>query len=142
MIFNKRRRERDNLRVNLTPLIDTVFLLLIFFMMTTTFNKQAELKIDLPEAKGTLSERGEPIRILISAQGEYAINTWEKKLVNNRLETLVRALQLESKNRKEVPLLISADANAPHQAVMKAMEAVRDLGVFRLSFEAQQAPEQ
>jgi biopolymer transport protein ExbD len=140
MIY-KRQRERDNLRVNLTPLIDTVFLLLIFFMMTTTFNKQAELKIDLPEAKGTLSEQVEPIRILVNDQGEYAINTWEKKLVNNRLDTLKRALQMESKNQKEVTLLVSADAHASHQAVMKVMEAARDLGFFRLSFEAQQAPE-
>ena len=140
MIY-KRQRERDNLRVNLTPLIDTVFLLLIFFMMTTTFNKQAELKIDLPEAKGALSEQVEPIRILVNDQGEYAINTWEKKLVNNRLDTLKRALQMESKDQKEVSLLISADANASHQAVMKVMEAARDLGFFRLSFEAQQAPE-
>lgn len=140
MMF-KRRRKPDDLHFNLTPLIDTVFLLLIFFMMTTTFNKQAELKVDLPEAKGTLSEQIEPIRILINAQGEYAINTWEKRLVNNQLETLKRALQMESKDRKEVPLLVSADANAPHQAVMKVMEAARDLGYFRLSFEAQQAPE-
>jgi biopolymer transport protein ExbD len=140
MIY-KRQRERDNLRVNLTPLIDTVFLLLIFFMMTTTFNKQAELKIDLPEAKGTLSEQVEPIRILVNDQGEYAINTWEKKLVNNRVDTLKRALQMESKNQKEVTLLVSADAHASHQAVMKVMEAARDLGFFRLSFEAQQAPE-
>jgi len=140
-MFKRRRAQNDDLHFNLTPLIDTVFLLLIFFMMTSTFNKQAELKIDLPEAKGTSSEQVEPIRILVSAQGEYAINTWEKKLVNNRLETLTQALQMESKNRKEVPLLVSADANAPHQAVMKVMEAVRDLGFFRLSFEAQQVPE-
>jgi biopolymer transport protein ExbD len=140
MIY-KRQRERDNLRVNLTPLIDTVFLLLIFFMMTTTFNKQAELKIDLPEAKGALSEQVEPIRILVNDQGEYAINSWEKRLVNNRLDTLKRALQMETKNQKEVALLVSADANASHQSVMKVMEAARDLGFFRLSFEAQQAPE-
>lgn len=141
MIRHKRRREPDSLRMNLTPLIDTVFLLLIFFMMTTTFNKQAELKIDLPEAKGALAEATEPIRILINAHGEYAINTWEKQLVNTRVETLKQALQTESQGREQVPLLISADANAPHQAVMKVMEAVRDLGLFRLSFETQQTPE-
>lgn len=109
--------------------------------MTTTFNKQAVLQIDLPEVKGSTSQPQNPIRLLINERGECAINSWEKKLINNRLETITRALQAEVGNRKDVPILISADANAPHQAVMKMMEAVRELGFFRLSFEAQQISE-
>lgn len=140
-MFKKRLRKFDRAQPNLTSLIDTVFILLIFFLMTTTFNKQAVLQIDLPEVKGSTSQPQNPIRLLINERGECAINSWEKKLINNRLETITRALQAEVGNRKDVPILISADANAPHQAVMKMMEAVRELGFFRLSFEAQQISE-
>ncbi len=134
----RRRKNLDNLRVNLTPLIDTVFLLLIFFMMTTTFNKESQLNIDLPEAKGEHSTTVEVIRIIINKEGEYAINERDRHLINNQLETLKRALKEAAGGRKNPPLLISADKKAPHYAVMKAMEAVRDLGFVRLSFEAQQ----
>lgn len=138
----RRRRYHDNLRVNLTPLIDTMFLLLIFFMMTTTFNRQSQLSIDLPQAQGEhVDEQPQLIRILIDAQGHYALNDPEHSLINDEVETLKRALQQHAGEQKNPPLLISADANAPHQAVMKAMEAARDLGFVRLSFEAQQAPE-
>lgn len=139
----QRRQNRDNLRVNLTPLIDTVFLLLIFFMMTTTFNRESQLNIDLPEAKGEHStEPIEFIRIIIDEQGEYAINDREHHLINSQLETLKRALEEAAGDKENPPLLISADENAPHFAVIKAMEAARDLGFIRLSFEAQQRPEQ
>lgn len=141
----RRKQKNDNFRVNLTPLIDTVFLLLIFFMMTTTFNKESQLRIDLPETKGKHStEQQEPIRIIINEQGQYAINDWKHALINSQLETLKSALERAAKagkNPKNPPLLISADKNAPHYAVMTAMEAARDLGFVRLSFEAQQVPE-
>ncbi|MDM8562596.1 biopolymer transporter ExbD, partial [Candidatus Marithioploca araucensis] len=114
--------------------------LLIFFMMTTTFNKESQLNIDLPEAKGEHSTAAvEVIRIIINNEGEYAINERDRHLINNQLETLKRALKEAAGERKNPPLLISADKKAPHYAVMKAMEAVRDLGFVRLSFEAQQA---
>ncbi len=138
----RRRQNRDNLRVNLTPLIDTVFLLLVFFMMTTTFNRQSQLHINLPTAKGAPAEQQEIIRIIIDARGKYAINDWEHGLMNSQLETLKRALREVAGPKSNPPLLISADENAPHYAVMKAMEAARDLGFVRLSFEAQQRPAQ
>ncbi|MDM8559389.1 biopolymer transporter ExbD [Candidatus Parabeggiatoa sp. HSG14] len=135
----RRSQSRDNLRVNLTPLIDTVFLLLIFFMMTTTFNKESQLNIDLPQAKGETVEQQEIIRIIVDADGKYAINDSEHGLVNNQLETLKRALKDAVGDQTNPPLLISADKNSPHYAVVKAMEAARDLGFVRLSFEAQQS---
>jgi biopolymer transport protein ExbD len=138
----RRRQRQNNLSVNLTPLIDTVFLLLIFFMMTTTFNKESQLQIDLPEAKGKApTEQQEPIRIIIDDQGEYAINDLDHGLVDAQIETLKRALKNTVGDQPEPPLLISADENAPHHAVMKAMEAARDLGYVHLSFEAQQRPD-
>ncbi len=135
----KCRRDKNNPRINLTPLIDTVFLLLIFFMMTTTFNKESQLSINLPEVEGEQpSEQQKPIRIIIDLKGEYAINDIEHSLINSKLDTLERALAKLIKNQTDLPLLISADENAPHYAVMRAMEAARNLGLTRISFEAQQ----
>jgi biopolymer transport protein ExbD len=134
-----RRKDRNNPKVNLTPLIDTVFLLLIFFMMTTTFNKESQLQINLPEVEGEqISEQQEPIRIIINPNGEYAINDLEHSLINSQLNTLERALTKLINNQSDLSLLISADEQAPHYAVMRAMEAARNLGITRISFEAQQ----
>jgi biopolymer transport protein ExbD len=96
------------------------------------------LKVDLPQAKGDAVEQPEVIRILIDAEGDYAINDWEHSLINNNLETVKRAVKIAVGEQVNTPILISADSLAPHQAVMKVMEAVRDLGFTRLGFEAQQ----
>jgi len=142
MKFRRRRTSCGTPHFNLTPLIDTMFLLLIFFMTTTTFNRQSQLKIDLPQATGEATpEPQEPIRIIIDANGEYAINDPQHSLINTQLETLKRALHQIAGTQPNPVLLISADVNAPHHAVMTAMEAARDLGFSRLSFEAQQPPE-
>jgi len=139
MNFRHRRQETSSLRINITPLIDVVFLLLIFFMMTTTFNKEAELKIDLPEAQGDTPEHEiEVTRILIDPEGKYAINDWDHQLINTEIDTLKRALQQIIGEQKEPTILISADGEAPHQAVITAMEALRDLNYVRISFETQQ----
>jgi len=132
-----RRQQRDSFRISLTPLIDTIFLLLMFFMLTTTFNRQSELKVELPEASGNSTQPQEPIRILINADGEYAMNDWNHALVNTQLETLERALRETAGTQENPSLLLSADKNAPHYAVIKAMEAARDLGFTRLGFETQ-----
>jgi len=138
----RRHQRQNNFRVNLTPLIDTVFLLLIFFMMTTTFNRESQLNIDLPEASGEhASQQDDVIRIIINGQGEYAINDVDHSLINTQLDTLKRALKEAAGDLENPPLLLSADENAPHHAVMKAMEAARDLGFVRLRFEAQQRPD-
>ncbi len=135
----RRYKIHDDFRVNLTPLIDTVFLLLIFFMMTTTFNRETQLKINLPEVNNEKSvEQQQSIRIIIDEHGEYAINDFEHTLINSKLDTLKLALKKAAGEKTDPSLLISADKNAPHYAVVKAMEAARDLGFMKLSFEAQQ----
>ncbi|MDM8569394.1 biopolymer transporter ExbD [Thiotrichales bacterium HSG1] len=133
----KRHNSNDNFRVNLTPLIDTVFILLIFFMMTTTFNRETKLKINLPEAKNESSVEQQSIRIIIDENGEYAINDFKHVLIDSKLDTLKQALKQAAGKESDPPLLISADKDAPHHAVIKAMEAARDLGFMKLGFEAQ-----
>lgn len=127
-----RRQPRETEGINLTPLIDVVFLLLIFFMVSTTFTKETHLSIDLPEAKGQVStERAEQVEILISAEGDYSVNG--QGLVNNRPSTLRAALEEVSGGDNQRPLVITADAKAPHEAVVRAMDAAGQSGFVQLS---------
>ena len=136
------RRGRHEASVELTPLIDVVFLLLIFFMVSTTFIRETQLKIDLPEAAGELQEIEEEfIEITVDRLGEYAVN--DRLLVNNELLTLVRALE-EALETGSVGsrLIITADANAAHQSVVRAMDAAGKVGLTRLSITTQQPSEE
>ncbi len=130
------KREKE-LELNLTPLIDVVFLLLIFFMVSTTFNRESEISIELPESGGEEAQHEKfVIEISIDGQGRYFIN--QRKLKDNKLETLkqgireVRAQQGDDKT--EPKLIISADRNTTHQAVVLAMDAARQLGLVHLTF--------
>lgn len=126
-----RRQRREDLNVNLTPLIDVVFLLLIFFMVSTTFTRETRLTVDLPEATGVPADT-EPrqIEILVDEQGSYRVNG--QGLVDNRLRTLQAAVYQYSEGDTTLPLLISADADAPHRAVVRAMDAAGQMGFARL----------
>jgi biopolymer transport protein ExbD len=127
----KRQRYTEDF-VNLTPLIDVVFLLLIFFMVSTTFTKETHLKVDLPEANGQLSVADEKtLDILIAADGSYSVNG--QALINSRAETLRSALQKLSDGDSSVPLAITADAKVAHQAVVTAMDVAGQLGFVHLS---------
>jgi biopolymer transport protein ExbD len=119
--------------VNLTPLIDVVFLLLIFFMVSTSFVKQSQITIRLPEAESTamVEEPPEQIDITITEQGTYLVNG--RELINNRPETIRNALQRVSAGNTDLPLTISADANARHQHVVTAMDVAGRLGFVRIS---------
>ncbi len=118
--------------VELTPLIDVVFLLLIFFMVSTTFTRETQLTIDLPEAASDapVSREQENIEVLISANGEYAING--RALVNSRAETVRLALEEVSAGDFNLPLIISADATAAHQSVVTVMDVAGRMGFARM----------
>ncbi|MBU2097555.1 MULTISPECIES: ExbD/TolR family protein [Oceanospirillaceae] len=135
--MNFKRQNREAVDVNLTPLIDIVFLLLIFFMVSTTFTKENHLSIDLPEATAEASEtQPQAIEILISASGEYSIN--DQTLINHQLDTLKRGLQKALANRQTAPVVITADAKTPHEAVVRAMDAAGQLGLVNLSITTRQ----
>jgi len=130
--MNFSRAETDRLEVNLTPLIDVVFLLLIFFMVTTTFNQQAELRVDLPEASAEEQSLDViPIEITIDRTGMYFVNG--TNLVNNEAKTLMQSLQKIVSDDKDRGVIIRADAVTPHQAVITAMDTVARLGITKLS---------
>ena len=126
-------RQRTQPEVNLTSLIDVVLLLLIFFMVSTSFVKQSQIAIRLPEAESTaiVEEVPQQIDIMITESGTYLVNG--RELINNRAETLRNALQKTSGNNSNLPLTISADANARHQDVVTAMDVAGRLGFKQIS---------
>ncbi|MCH9692937.1 MAG: biopolymer transporter ExbD [Gammaproteobacteria bacterium] len=126
-------RPRAQPEVNLTSLIDVVFLLLIFFMVSTSFVKQSQINISLPEAESTAvtEEPPETIDIMITETGTYLVNG--RELINNRAETIRNALQKVSVGRNDLPMTISADANAKHQHVVTAMDVAGRLGFTQIS---------
>ena len=119
--------------VNLTTLIDVEMLLLIFFMVSTSFVKESQISITLPEAEAEtiVEEVPEQLEIMITEQGTYLVNG--RELVNNRPETIRNALQRVSTGDTSLPLTISADANARHQHVVTAMDVAGRLGFTRIS---------
>ena len=123
--------------VNLTPLIDVVFLLLIFFMVSTTFTKETHLTVSLPEAEGEVQiENPNAVDILIAADGGYSVNG--RVLVNSKIQTLKAALMEVSNEDSSMPLIITADAQTPQQAGVTAMDAAGQLGFVHLSITTRQ----
>ncbi len=128
--------KEESVEVNLTPLIDVVFLLLIFFMVSTTFDRHAKLKVSLPESsvKAT-QQQSDPLVLSIDAKGNYFLN--DRQIVNQQLKTLKQAILKtlgdKADNIESVSLVLRADANTPHQAVVRAMDAASQIGLTKLS---------
>jgi len=137
---NLRQSQGDDPEVNLTPLIDVVFILLIFFMVSTTFQKESEINIELPEASGEpLEESKEQLEIVIDANGHYFID--EQQVVNTELVTLKKAIQKFLGEQAEIPVVIRADRNTPYEAVIRAMDATAQLGLVNMSLATSQPEE-
>jgi len=126
-------RARTQPEVNLTSLIDVVLLLLIFFMVSTSFVKQSQINISLPQADSSaaVEEPPEQIDIMITSTGTFLVNG--RELINNRPGTIRNALQKVSKGNNKLPMTISADANAKHQYVVTAMDVAGRLGFVQIS---------
>jgi biopolymer transport protein ExbD len=134
-------RPRAQVEVNLTSLIDVVLLLLIFFMVSTSFVKQSQITISLPEAESSApaAETPEQIEIMIAATGLYMVNG--RELINSRPETIRNAIQKVSNGDNSLPLTISADANAKHQDVVTAMDVAGRLGFTQISIATVNEPD-
>jgi biopolymer transport protein ExbD len=139
-----RRKPRENVEIGLAPLIDVVFILLLFFVVTTTFTRETQLQVDLPEAaSGTPPEQTEvkQLEVVIDVDGNYSLNG--KALLKSDLSSLMAALSKEAEGDNSLPMIISADGKTPHQAVITAMDAAGKLGFAHLritTVEAQAAP--
>jgi biopolymer transport protein ExbD len=135
---------REEVTLNLTSLIDVIFVLLLFFVVTTTFSRPSQLKIELPEASSGAPPAPSELKqmeIAIGVDGQYEVNS--QALLSNDLDSLMSALQRESAGDSSLPLTISADGKTPHQAFITAMDAAGKLGFAHLritTVEAKAAP--
>ncbi|MVV49163.1 biopolymer transporter ExbD [Pseudomonas sp. PB120] len=138
-----RRKQRENVDINLVSLIDVVFVLLLFFVVTTTFTRETQLRVDLPEAASgaPAEDQSKQLDIAISADGTFSVNN--QVLPKSDLATVMAALQKESNGDTNRPLAISADGKTQHQSVITAMDAAGKLGFSHLrmtTVEAAPAP--
>ncbi len=130
--MNLRPRHREDPELNLISLIDVLLVLLIFFMVSTTFQQEGRVKIHLPQASDIPQPRGaqEPLVITVTAEGNYRIN--ERTLINSSPEVLRDALMKQAGTERG-PITIRADARATHQAVVTAMDVAGRLGFVELN---------
>lgn len=128
----------EKLEINITPMIDIVFLLLIFFMVTTTFNRETELQIVLPEANGEELSIEDPLEIAIDSQGQFFVN--QHQVINNNIETLKKAVQQAAGDNNNPQVVVNADGKTPHQSVITALDALSQMGFVHVTF-ATSSPE-
>ncbi len=133
--MNFRPQKNADLELNLTPMIDVVFLLLIFFMVTTTFNEKTELKIELPEVQtARLKEESVEVILSIKPNGTFYVN--QQQVKGNDINALSEIILETAKKLRVTKLMINADAKTPHQAVMTALEAASQAGISNIGFAA------
>ena len=119
--------EGDEPEINLIPLIDVILVLLIFFMVSATFDQHGRIKLQLPQATvEAKADPEQPLIVQIDAEGRYFVNNSE--VVNSRIETLKAALEQLGDKPSERPVVLRADARTEHQAVVTAMDALAQLG--------------
>jgi biopolymer transport protein ExbD len=141
----REQNEEEAVEINLTPLIDVVFLLLIFFMVSTTFSKETQLHIKLPEATATAQpeDQSKELEIDISASGMFAIkgpaDKEARQLLQDTPQALRRALKAAMGEQSDLLVVVRADRKTPHEAVIRALDASRRLGLSRVTFATQQA---
>jgi len=145
MNFGTPDAEQDETGIELTPLIDVVFLLLIFFMISTTFTKETALRINLPEAAGdSKAEPPQSVEVHVGAGSEYAIaeegSGAARALINSSRETLLRALQ-DYQGNERLLVIIRADKNAKHEAVIRVLDVAQELGLSNITFATKRSAE-
>lgn len=139
--MNLRPQVRKQPEVDITPLIDVVFLLLIFFMVSTTFDRESQILIELPEASGEEAiHEVDELEITIDPTGTFFVN--QREVINTDVDTLKRAIAKAVGEERDLPVIINADAKTPHQAVMTAMDAASQLGLVRMTFSAHRPVDQ
>ena len=129
-----RTRQRDEVEINIINLIDVLLVLIIFFVMTTTFARKSELNIVLPEASQEIIEpKVEIINVAIDAQSHILVNG--RELLNTQTSTIKQALHdLQRDMTEDATVVITADETTPHKSVVKIMDAARQLGLVRITF--------
>ena len=134
--MNFRPRAKEEPEINLIPFIDVLLVILIFLMLTTTYSKFTELQLTLPVADAQ-QPRDHPKEVIVSvaADGRYAVN--RTGVEGKDVESIAQALRSAATASRDSVVIISADATAPHQAVVTVMEAARRVGLTQITFATQ-----
>ena len=132
----RRGRQREEPEINLVPMIDVMLVILIFLMITTTYSKYTELQINLPTADAEKQpQRPSEVTVVVSAQGQYTVN--KAPIAFSSVEQLAEEMRRAGGTQKDPIVVISADAKATHQAVVRVMEASRIAGLSQITFTTQ-----
>jgi len=132
MNFQKDKKN-DDLEINFIPLIDVLLVIIIFLVVSTTFTRLSQLKINLPVAEGKVVENNpDYINVAITKDGQYSIN--ERPISAKSVDELIVKLREVSANKTDSPLVINADSLASHQSVINVMEASRKVGLTKITF--------
>ena len=132
--MNFRQLRRPEVSINLTPLIDVVFLLLIFFMVSTSFSELTQLVVDLPQAEGAPASTNTTLLLVVEVEGNM---TLDGAPVPNDARGLSEALRQRLSGNTDIPVTLSADAMTPHQYVVTAIEVAAQLNITRLTIAAE-----
>ncbi|NNE37187.1 MAG: biopolymer transporter ExbD [Gammaproteobacteria bacterium] len=131
--MNFKPDSKEDLELNITPLVDVVFLLLIFFMVSTTFDRKSEINISLPRASEAMKEvNTDIVNISVDEKGSIFID--DIPLVNSQLGTIREALGRTVEGINEPAIVINADENTTHQTIVKILDAARQLSLSRVTF--------
>ncbi len=135
MHFRKRRAPEEP-EINLIPFIDVLLVVLIFLVLTTTYSRLTELKINLPTANAkAIDQRSKQLIVMVAADGRYMIN---QQLIDGRsVEQLAAGLASQAGSDRDEVVVVNADASASHQSVINVMDAARRVGLHRLTFSTQ-----
>lgn len=128
----KSRLDDSEPELNLIPLIDVIFVLIVFFVATTTFNQRSTMKLQLPTAQAVAKQDpGEPLNLIVDAQGRYFIG--DNEVLRTDVQSLKEAIVAVAGQDRSMPVMLRADARTPHQSVITAMDALGQLGFVKLS---------
>ena len=140
--MNLRTSSKEEPEINLTSLIDVVLLLLVFFMVSTSFVREAEISLRLPQAQTeaeVVAATADVLEVAVTTAGSYVVNG--RPLANNQRPTLRAAIEAAIGDNRELPVYIRADAETTHQAVVTAMDVVGQLGFVEINIATVTAPE-
>ena len=128
----KSRLDDSEPELNLIPLIDVIFVLIVFFVATTTFNQRSTMKLQLPTAQAVAKQDpGEPLNLIVDSQGRYFIG--DNEVLRTDVQSLKEAIVAVAGQDRSMPVMLRADARTPHQSVITAMDALGQLGFVKLS---------
>ncbi|MFD0738326.1 ExbD/TolR family protein [Lysobacter koreensis] len=131
-------RADDEPEINLVPLIDVILVLIIFFVVTATFDSRSVLKLELPRATGEPNDASKALSVLVNADGRYFVD--DREVLRDDLESLKSTLAEVAGNDRQRPVLLRADARTPHQAVVTAYDALGQLGFRRVMIATAPSP--